>query len=874
MSHPDKTQTIPDQIRQAMQAIETGASQQADRVLGGLETKAPNLAIVHYLRARLLLNASDKAVGDAMAPLRKALLLDPGNGTCLSTLTQISRAALDDGVSIKRAQRAVVVGPKVAANHLAVAAAAITAGEMKTAQTALRRSHCVDPAASDTMEAMYRQTRDPDILRKLGVLSIDDSPGSDFVATSVLDLLSKDDPAGAEEDTLAPGIFQAATQDLNLALAVHFMLADQDRIGAAWRLLSAACEHASGKTPARLGPATAVAGYGAMNAGNLDDAEILFRNAAAFLAGSAEEESLLRYAETCAPERPDSVGEDSEPPTSDLDWYRRPNGNGSALFIGVDGGELEALKNDLAINLWETDHPALHIHVTNPVSSESLDEIADRYGCAITTEVTDGTQSGDVDRNLFAHALAVCSAETALRHGHYRRVVIVDPTLQWFPRLRQLLSAKLQGDFAVTDHPWRCPEDRFDPDVIVVGAAPTAQAWLHASAHNLRKQIADGATAPSVSGALFVGWFHLVRKSGLPAFRNLLPLYNRLYRPRESARSNGQRPDAASLLRGGRTAVLNGVCRALMSKERHACVVDLLSSSDGRSPAETETRTLLAISLSKAGRWDQVHPLLDTLERSRMLEGLRATAQIGLTHAKANRRYVLSLPRPANQVDITGIDNSDIQSIGTAFSEKSTLNQSPFVYRIAGGLFPAPRYDALLKACAEAEESPDTLPPALEELLATLSTNAMVDTVVRCLGVEDLRQEIEASGGGLVARAKYRTYKNGYSLGPHRDDRRRFASLVAYLPEHDDRPDIGTTVYRSKTTPEEGDHGLHKLFEDFEAVDLSPYVPNSGIMFLNFGNAYHGVAPIREEISRRTLLCTLYLIDKQSGSDQEQYLDD
>ena len=150
----------------------------------------------------------------------------------------------------------------------------------------------------------------------------------------------------------------------------------------------------------------------------------------------------------------------------------------------------------------------------------------------------------------------------------------------------------------------------------------------------------------------------------------------------------------------------------------------------------------------------------------------------------------------------------------------------------------------------------------------------MIDLVVRCLGAEDLREAVEAAGSTLIATAKYRSYRKGYSLRPHRDARRRFASLVAYVPEKADYPELGTTLYRPKTFPEDGDHGLHMAFEGFDEVALSPYAPNSGLMFLNFGNAYHGVAPIRDDIHRRTLLCTLYMVDKDQASSGDPAPDD
>lgn len=93
---------------------------------------------------------------------------------------------------------------------------------------------------------------------------------------------------------------------------------------------------------------------------------------------------------------------------------------------------------------------------------------------------------------------------------------------------------------------------------------------------------------------------------------------------------------------------------------------------------------------------------------------------------------------------------------------------------------------------------------------------------------------------------------SSYSLGPHTDAISKVVSVLFYLPGDDSRPELGTSLYRTKVPGVEDKGGPHYPFKFFDKVKTLPYKPNTIVAFPKTRNCFHGVEPVAE--GRRDLV--------------------
>ena len=93
-----------------------------------------------------------------------------------------------------------------------------------------------------------------------------------------------------------------------------------------------------------------------------------------------------------------------------------------------------------------------------------------------------------------------------------------------------------------------------------------------------------------------------------------------------------------------------------------------------------------------------------------------------------------------------------------------------------------------------------------------------------------------------------------YALGPHSDSPRKAVSVLFYLPERGDRPELGTSLYRPKDPAFRCPGGPHHPFEDFERITTIPYRPNTLFAFPKTDDSFHGVEPVVGAAVRRDLM--------------------
>ncbi|MBT6138478.1 MAG: tetratricopeptide repeat protein [Rhodospirillaceae bacterium] len=145
------------------------------------------------------------------------------------------------------------------------------------------------------------------------------------------------------------------------------------------------------------------------------------------------------------------------------------------------------------------------------------------------------------------------------------------------------------------------------------------------------------------------------------------------------------------------------------------------------------------------------------------------------------------------------------------------------------------------------------------EALSAFTSEAFTDLAVEALNAGEFRAYLEAEGCRLVSSAHVTMDRQNYALGPHRDHASRFATLLLYLPRDDTDSELGTSLYKPIVPMPRLDHGKHHAFKKFERVATIPFLPNSGILFLNFGPSYHGVEPISRPALRPMLQATIYI---------------
>lgn len=95
--------------------------------------------------------------------------------------------------------------------------------------------------------------------------------------------------------------------------------------------------------------------------------------------------------------------------------------------------------------------------------------------------------------------------------------------------------------------------------------------------------------------------------------------------------------------------------------------------------------------------------------------------------------------------------------------------------------------------------------------------------------------------------------RTNYVLGPHTDSPSRLAVLIIYLPETDENPHLGTSIYVPKDPKMTCIGTSHYNHSDFDRVFTAPYKPNSAIAFVKTDNSFHGVEPLMADEERNLI---------------------
>lgn len=135
---------------------------------------------------------------------------------------------------------------------------------------------------------------------------------------------------------------------------------------------------------------------------------------------------------------------------------------------------------------------------------------------------------------------------------------------------------------------------------------------------------------------------------------------------------------------------------------------------------------------------------------------------------------------------------------------------------------------------------------------SAVESSTVLAAFVDAFGATELVEVAAGFGLAFGTDARLIRDRSGYALGPHKDHFSRFGSIVFNLPADEDARDLGTALYARLSQGERFDNGQHYAFDGFKLVGRADFLPNTAFGFLNFGEAYHGVAPIAGAPGRST----------------------
>lgn len=146
--------------------------------------------------------------------------------------------------------------------------------------------------------------------------------------------------------------------------------------------------------------------------------------------------------------------------------------------------------------------------------------------------------------------------------------------------------------------------------------------------------------------------------------------------------------------------------------------------------------------------------------------------------------------------------------------------------------------------------------PALEAVYRVLNT-AMVKRALIAMFAGDLARHYGTTQLPLNTSLTYVEDETGYELLPHTDAARKAVTLLIYLAQDDDNPDLGTEMYvpRDPNYPTaQGPQPARHRRENFLRVNRVPFRPNNGLVFAPAGDTFHGVGAVSQGAKTRRLL--------------------
>lgn len=100
----------------------------------------------------------------------------------------------------------------------------------------------------------------------------------------------------------------------------------------------------------------------------------------------------------------------------------------------------------------------------------------------------------------------------------------------------------------------------------------------------------------------------------------------------------------------------------------------------------------------------------------------------------------------------------------------------------------------------------------------------------------------------------YTRDSKGFHLRPHVDTNSKIVTALIYLSDNNHNLNIGTSIYLPKKENFVCETGMHHNFENFNLYKTVTYQPNKLFCFVKSNKSFHGLEPIKENITRDLLI--------------------
>jgi hypothetical protein len=543
----------------------------------------------------------------------------------------------------------------------------------------------------------------------------------------------------------------------------------------------------------------------------------------------------------------------------------------SRILLTVDQGYLDQFRDTIVDNLLKTGDLTVHLHVICPRDPGSLILLNATDKLVVTYEEPNLLGWSEPEKRAYFSSIRFVRAWGLMADGEVDQIALVDVDTEWHDGMANLMDYTAPHSLALIHDPSAPPWAKFNATCGVYTSHPDVMNYLHHVARYIWRFLEKRESRWRLDQcALYCSRLHFHRDLNIKL--DLRDLSGHLGSILFDTRGETDRSAiiAHSRARADLIRAVADMLEGLGGSNEVIC--DLLSIKLASAPDDDALRErvgrLKLASGNLRGFLDIMPPGRSNFWNDTRRDDLRVRKRsidqfLRLNQLYTSERKMQSAPPPHFDPG-----NQLFKRITTNL-RKASVDEEPFTYALLESFFPSEQYRTMAEHITRLPVTWGRYEP-----YADRGTIARSDLVVdkHWLGVAEILESREflnwvvwrlraghfadlarEAGFDLKPNFKITIDRRNYSLGPHKDHPARFASALFYLPLDAYAEDLGTCIYRRKEPEWIFDNGLHGNFKDFELIRRIPYRPNTGIVFLNMGNAYHGVEVVQRN-ARRTLL--------------------
>lgn len=560
------------------------------------------------------------------------------------------------------------------------------------------------------------------------------------------------------------------------------------------------------------------------------------------------------------------------------------------LFLVIDAQDVDRISVDAVAGAVLGDRCGVHLHVIEdadrPVDTRRLEDLARLEGTVITSETFPAGQSGSPIPTSTGKADRVRVGRFArawrfLTDGAAETLVIIEGPDQLDRHVAAKADTVTMAPIIAAETELAAPWERFHGDWTIVHSDPDGIAFLgHVARYLIHLLDAGPLPGGAESCALFCTRAHFDRD------RSIADVLSRVAPDPPCAGPLAADPPSTTTAAPMDADLVDTLSRAvafvsrvegqgdLSARLRAALLAAAPNANDTRAAElrrqwETTSIERFAALCPPLGSPFLADPDRRDLDRTKRL--LDLFLELNATHATEVHSPV---PGPLDASADTSSPAIERALVASILS--STRVGEPFTHASVHDIFPADVHDDLAAVLADAPTQwggnpsyPDRGNVDIENLRRDRAWAAVCDALMRQSTTEAMLAALGAawvwprlSRAGFRVEPSFRVSQDRrrYSLGPHKDHPSRLATALIYVTEETAGEAMGTSVYRHRRPRWRLDNGRHQPFDRFEEVRRLPYRPNTGLIFLNLGHAYHGVEEVVLDTPRTMIQHSLRLV--------------